>query len=195
MAVWVDFEHLKPDFEPPKVGQRGHKGSYGGPKMVQNGSKMIFSKMGWESITNILEVIWTHFEAFLTVFQPANGPNYNGNRPFWDQKWLQNGSKMTFFKIDWGSIGNTLGPFWNHFEAFLTILGPANGPNYNGNGPFWVQKRVKKGSKMTLFKTDWELSGNIVGSFSKHFEAFSGIFKPSMTQITMEVDHCGILGL
>ena len=79
MAVWVDFEYPKPDFEPPNACQRGHKGSYEGPKMAQNGSKMLFPKMDWESIGNILGQFWNHFEAFLTMFEPANDPNYNGN--------------------------------------------------------------------------------------------------------------------
>ena len=123
---------------------RGYKGSYEGPKMAQNGSKMLFAKMDWESIGNILRRIWKHFEAFLTMFEPTNGANYNGNGPFWDQKRVQNGPKMILLKIDWESIINILGPFWTHFETFLTILEPANGPNYNGNGskkgPKWVKK-------------------------------------------------------
>ncbi len=77
MVVWVDFEHPKPDFEPPEACQRGHKGSYEGPKMAQNGSKMLFPKMDWGSISNILGQIWKHFEAFLTMFEPTNGANYN----------------------------------------------------------------------------------------------------------------------
>ena len=85
---------------------------------------------------------------------------------------------MTLFKIDWESIGNILEPFWNHFEAFLIILEPANGPNYNGNGPFWDQKRAQNGSKMTLFKMDQEPNGNILGPFWNHFEAFSSMFEP-----------------
>ena len=142
MAVWVDFEHPRPDFEPLEAHQRGHKGSYEGPKMAQKGSKMMFHKMDWESIGNTFGPIWGHFEAFLTMFEPANCPNYNRNGPFWDQKRAQNGSKMTLFKIDWGSIGNIFGLLWNPFEAFLTILEPANGANYNGTGPFWDQKRA-----------------------------------------------------
>ena len=154
MAVWVDFEHLQPDFEPAEACQRGHKGSYEGPKMAQNGSKMLFPKMDQESIGNILGRIWKNFEAFLTMFEPTNGANYNGNGPCWDPKRVQNRPKMTVLKIGWGSIINILGPFWNHFETFLTILEPANGPNYNGNGPFWDQKMAQNGSKMTLVSRD-----------------------------------------
>ena len=133
------------------------KRSYiGGPKMAQNGSKMTSPKMDWESIGNILGPFWNHFEAFLTTFEPTNGPNYNGNGPFRDQKRVKKGSKMTLFKMHWEPIGNILGPFLNHFEAFLTMSEPADGPNYNGNGPIRDQKRVQKGSKMTLFKMDWE---------------------------------------
>ena len=65
--------------------------------------------------------------------------------------------------MDWESIGNILGPIWNHFEAFLTMFEPANGANYNGNAPFWDQKKVQNGSKMILLKTDGESIGNILG--------------------------------
>ncbi len=116
---------------------------------------MLFPKMAWESISNIFRQIWKHFEAFLTMFEPTNGANYNGNGPFWDQKRVQNGPKMTLPKIDWESIINILGPFWTHFETFLTILEPANGPNYNGNGPFWDQKRAQNGSKNDTCQTGW----------------------------------------
>ena len=81
MAVWVDFEHPRPHFEllkPARGAIEGHRG----PKMAQNESKMIFPKMDWESIGNILGPIWNHFEAFLTMFEPANGANFNGNAPF-----------------------------------------------------------------------------------------------------------------
>ena len=178
MAVWLDFEHPRLNFEPLQAGQRGHKGSYRGPKMARNGSKMMFPKMGWESIGNIFGPIWKHFEAFLTMFEPANGANYNGNGPLWDQKRVKNGSKMTLFKIGWEPIGNILGPILKHFEAFWTILEPANSPNCNGNGPFWHQKRAQNGSKMTLVRLDWEPSGSDWGPFWKHFEAFSSMFEP-----------------
>ena len=190
MAVWVEIEHPRPNFEPLQAGHRGHKGSHRGPKMAPKGSKMMFPKMDWESIGNIFGPIRGHFEAFLTMFEPANCPNYNGNGPFWDQKRAQNGSKMTLFKIDWESIGNILGLFWNHFEAFLTILEPANSPNCNGNGSFWHQTRAQNGSKMTLVRLDWEPSGSDWGPFWKHFEAFSSMFEP--LQLTIEVDDSGI---
>ena len=102
-------------------------------------------------------------EAFLTMFELVNGPNYNGNVPFGDQKWVQNGSKMTLFKMDWESIGNNLGPFWNVLEAVWTVLELVNGPNYNRNVPFWDRKRVKKRSKMTFLTMEWRPGGNILG--------------------------------
>ena len=179
MAVWVDFEHPRPDFEPTEACQRGHKGSYEGPKMVQNGSKMLFPKMDWESIGNILGQIWKHFEAFSTMLEPTNGANYNGNGPCWDQKRVQNGTKMTVLKINSGSNGNILGRIWEHFEAFLTMFEPAKSANYNGNGPCWDQKRVKNGPKMTLLKIDWESIINILGPFWNHFETFLTILEPA----------------
>ena len=146
--------------------QRLAKRSYiGVPKMAQNGSKMTLFKMDWESIGNLLGPFWNHFEAFSTTFEPTNGPNYNGNGPFRDQKRVQKGSKMTLFKMHWEPIGNILGPFLNHFEAFLTMFEPANGPNYNGNGPFWDQKWVQNGS----FQNGLGIHGQHFGTILRHF--------------------------
>ena len=146
--------------------------------MAQNGSKMLFPKMDWESIGNILGQIWKHFEAFSTMLEPTNGANYNGNGPCWDQKRVQNRPKMTVLKINSGSNGNILGPFWIHFETFLTILEPANGPNYYGNGPFRDQKRAQNGSKMIVVRQDGDPSSSGVRPFWNHFEAFSSMFEP-----------------
>ena len=104
---------------------------FGIKKRVQNGPKMTLPKIDWESIINILGPFWTHFETFLTILEPANDPNYNGNGPFWDQKRAQNGSKMIVVRQDGDPSSSGLRPFWNHFEAFSSMFEPINGPNYN----------------------------------------------------------------
>ena len=68
---------------------------------------------------------------------------------------VQNGSKMILLQTDGESIGNILGPIQNYFKAFLTISEPANGPNYNGNGPFWDQKMVKIDTPQIGLGTQW----------------------------------------
>ena len=88
----------------------------------------------------------------------------------------QNGSRMTLFKMDWEPIDNILGPIWDHFEAFLTLLDPTKGQIHKGNGPFGGQKMAQNGSKMTLFKMNWEPIDNILGQPWNPFEAFLTIF-------------------
>ena len=97
-------------------------------------------KIYYEPIGTILGPFWDHFEVFLTLFELTNGQIYKGNGPFEDQKMAQNGSKMTLFKIHWESTGTILGPFWDHFEAFLTLFDPTN-------GHLGIQKWPKMGQK------------------------------------------------
>ena len=149
--------------------EMGHLGIKKWPKWVKNA---LFG-FHWESIGTILGSLWDCSEAFLTLFEPTNGPIYKGNGPFGHQNMGQNGSKMTLFKFHWESIGTILGSLWDCSGAFLTLFGPTNGPIYKGNRALGDQKMTQSRSKITLFKMHWEPIKNGLELFCK-----PGIFDP-----------------
>ena len=59
-----------------------------------------------------------------TCFGPWRIPKCLGNGPFWDQKWVKNGSKTRFSKRDPGPFGMRKQVFLAHFEPVLTKFSP-----------------------------------------------------------------------
>ena len=48
----------------------------------------------------VKQVFLARFEPVVTRFGPWKIPKWLENGPFWDQKWVQNGSKTRFSKSD-----------------------------------------------------------------------------------------------
>ena len=59
------------------------------------------------------QVFLARFEPVVARFGPRKIPKCLENGPFWDQKWLKNGSKKPLFKSDRGPFGMLV----NHFAV------------------------------------------------------------------------------
>ena len=73
---------------------------------------------------------------------------------FWDQKWLKNGSKLCFSKMDLGPFGMLKQVSSARFEPEVTHFVPWKIPKCLENGPLWAHEWVKNGSKMCFSKSD-----------------------------------------
>ena len=120
------------------------------------------------------QVFLAHFELVVMRFGPWNFPKCLENGPFWDQKWVKNGSKTRFSKIDPRPFWMLKQVFLAHFEPVVTRFGPWKIPKCLENGPFWDQKWVKNGSKTCFSKTDF-------GPFGMHKQMH---LEPNLTQFS-----------
>ena len=71
------------------------------------------------------QVVLAHFEPVATGFGSWIIPKCLENGPFWDQKWVKNGSKMRFSKSDPGPFGMLKQVFLALFEPLLTEFSPS----------------------------------------------------------------------
>ena len=67
------------------------------------------------------QVVLAHFEPVVTRFGPGKIPKCLENGPFWDEKWLTNGSKMGQKWVFQKMIPVHLGCY---NKCFYTILSP-----------------------------------------------------------------------
>ena len=74
---------------------------------------------------------------------------------------------MLLLKTDWESIGNLLGPIWNHFEAFLTMFEAVNSANYNLSGPFWDHLGSEPSQPLSALSTSELSLGQALGSYQQ----------------------------
>ena len=68
------------------------------------------------------QVVLAHFEPVATAFGSWKIPKCLENGPFWDHKWVQNGSKTRFSKSDPGLFGMLKQVSLARFEPVLTEL-------------------------------------------------------------------------
>ena len=80
-------------------------GANGGSTKVSGAKKMIFSKVVPRPLGMLKQVVLAHFEPVGARFGPWKIPKCLQSGPFWDQKWVKNGSKMCFSKSDPGLFG------------------------------------------------------------------------------------------
>ena len=69
------------------------------------GEKIIFSKVVPRPPRMLKQVFLARFEPVVTRFGPRNIPKCLEDGPFWDQRWVENGSKVHFSKRDPGPFG------------------------------------------------------------------------------------------
>ena len=69
-------------------------------------------------------MVWAQFEPVATGFGPWKIPKCLENGPFWDQKWVKNGSKTHFSESDPGPFGMLKQVFLARFEPVLTEFSP-----------------------------------------------------------------------
>ena len=116
------------------------------------------------------EVFLARFELVVTRFGPWKVPKCLENGPFWDQKWIKNGSKKRFSKSDPRPFLMLKQVFLAHFGPVVTHFGPWKIPKCLENGPPWDQKWVQNGSKTRFSKSDPGPFGMLKQMFLAHFE-------------------------
>ena len=99
-------------------------GANGGSTKVPGAKKKIFSKVVHRPLGMPKQGFLPRFELVVTRFGPRKIPKCLENGPFWDQKWVKNGSKTRFFKSDPGPFGMLKQVFLAHFEHVVTRFGP-----------------------------------------------------------------------
>ena len=114
----------------------------------------------------------------MTFFGPWKIPKCLENWPFWDQKWVKNGSKTRFSKSDRGPFGMLKQVFLAHLKPVVTFFGSWKNPKCLENWPFWDSKWVKNRSKTCFSKSDPGPLGMLKQVFLAHFEPVVTCFGP-----------------
>ena len=117
------FEPVVARFWPWKIPKCLENGPFRDHQCVRNGSKTRFSKDDPRPSMMLKQVVLAHFEPVATVFRAWKIPKCLENGPFWDQKWVKNGSK-TRSKSDPGPFGMLKQVFLARFEPVLTEFSP-----------------------------------------------------------------------
>ena len=161
-------------------GQPGPRtlGANGGSTKVPGAKKIIFSKVVPRPLGMLKHVFLGRFEAVVARFGPWKIPKCLKNGPFWDQKWVKNGSKTRFSKSYPRPFGMLKQVFLAQFEPVVMCFGPWKIPKCLENGPFWDQKWVKNGSKLHFPKSDPGPSETLKQVFLAHFEPIWTGFGP-----------------
>ena len=104
-------------FGPWKLPKCLENGLFWEQKWVKNESKTRFSKNNPRPFMMLKQVVLGHLEPVATGFGSWKIPKCLENGPFWDKKWVKNGSKTRFSKSD-------PGPFWMLKQMFLVHFRP-----------------------------------------------------------------------
>ena len=145
-------------------------GANGGSTGVPGAKKINFFKVVPRPLGMLKQVFSARFELVVTRYGPWKIPKCLENGPFWDQKWVKNGSKTFFSKSDPGPYGMLKQVFLAHFEPKITRFGPWKIPKCLENGSIWDQKSVKNGSKTCFSNRDPGPFGMLRQVFLAHFE-------------------------
>ena len=152
-------------------------GANGASTRVPRAKKIIFSKVVPRPLGMLKQVFLGCFEPPMARFGPWKIPKCLENGPFWDQKWVKNGSKTHFSKNDLGPFMMLKQVVFPHFEPVATGFGLWKIPKCLENGPFWDQKWVKNGLKMRFSKSD-------PGPFGMLKQVFLACFEPVLTEFS-----------
>ena len=104
--------------------RHSENGPFWDQQWVKNGSKTRFSKNDPGPFMMLKQVVLAHLEPVATGFGTWKIPKCLENGPFWDQKWVKNGSKTRFSKSDPGPFGMLKQVFLARFEPVLTEFSP-----------------------------------------------------------------------
>ena len=111
-------------FGPWKIPKCLENGPFWDQQWVRNGSKTSFSKNDRGPFMMLKQVVLAHFEPVATDFGSWKIPKCLENGPFWDQKWVKNGSKTRFSKSDPRHLAMLTQVFLARFEPVLTKFSP-----------------------------------------------------------------------
>ena len=183
------FEPMVARFGPWKRPNCLENGPFWDPRWVKDGSKTCCSKIDPRPLGMLKQVFSAHFEPVVMRCGPWKIPKCLENGPFWDPKWVKNGSSMPFSKSDPGPLGMLKQVFLGHFEPVVMRFGPWKIPKSLENGPFWDQKLVKNGST-TCFSTSYH------GPFGMLKQMFLTRFEPVVTRfVPWKIPTCHETGL
>ena len=155
LPTFGGFQALESPNEPPRplyqwsLGGAGAQpsprtaGANGGSAGIPGATKIIVSKSDPRQFWMLKQVFLAHLEPVVTHFGLLKIPKCLENGPFWDQKWVANGSKTCFSKSDLGPFGMLRQVVLAHFEPIGTGFGPRKRPICLEKGPSWEQKWVK----------------------------------------------------
>ena len=118
------FQPVVARFGPRKIPKCLENGPFWDQQWVKNGSKTRFSKKDHGPFMMLKQVVLAHFEPVATGFGSSKLPKCLENGPFWDQKWVKNGSKTRFSKSDPGRFGMLKQVFLARFEPVSTEFSP-----------------------------------------------------------------------
>ena len=99
-------------------------GASGGSTRVPGAKKIIFSKVVPRPLGMLKQMFFGRFEPVVARFGPWKIPKCLENGPFWDQKWVKNGSKTRFPKSDPGPFGMLKQVFLARFEPVFDRVEP-----------------------------------------------------------------------
>ena len=137
-------------------GQPGPRtvGANGGSTRVPGAKKIIFSKVVPRPLGMLKQAFLGRFQPVVAHFEPRKIPKCFKIGPFWDQKWVKNGSKTRFSKSDPRPFGMLKQVVLARFEPVVARFAPCIIPKFLEIGLFWDQKWVKNGSKTRFSKSD-----------------------------------------
>ena len=144
------------------------------------------------------QVFLAHFEPLVTRFGREKILKCLEKRPFWDLKWVKNGSKTHFSKSLLGLFGVHKQMNGAHFDPVSAKFCPLDhmfALSFTSckllrailwkvsksleKGPFWDEKWVKKGAKTHFFKSDGGRFRVLKQVFLPHFGPVVTRFGPS----------------
>ena len=180
------FEPVVARFGPRKIPKCLENGPFWDQKWLKNGSKKPLFKSDRGPFGMPKQVLLARFEPVVARFGPRKIPKCLENGPFWDQKWVKNGSKKAFLKSDRGPFRMPKQVFWARFDPVVARFGPPKIPKCLQNGPFWVQKWLKNGSKKRFLKSDRGPFGMLEQVFLTGLEPVVPRFGPRKIPICLE---------
>ena len=139
---------------------------------------MIFFKVVPRPLGMPKQVFLARLEPVVAPYGPRKIPKCLENGPFWDQKWVKNGSKTRFSKSDPGPFRILKQVFLAHFEPVVTRFGPWKRPKCLKIASSWDQKRVENGSKTHCSKSAPGPFGKLKEVFLAHFAPVGTGFGP-----------------
>ena len=151
-------EPPRPPYQWSLCGARGQPGmrtvgANGGSTRVPGAKKIIFSKVVPRPLGMLKQAFLARFEPVVAHFGPRKIPKCLEIGPFWDQKWVKNGSKTRFSKSDPRPFGMLKQVVLARFEPVVARFAPCIIPKCLEIGLIWDQKWVKNGSKTCFSKS------------------------------------------
>ena len=118
------FEPVVTRYGPWTIPKCLENGTFWHQKRAKNGSKTRFCKNHPGRFGMLQQVFSAHFDPVVTHFGPWIIPICLEKGPFWEQQWVENGSKTRFSKSDPGPLGVHKQVFLAHFEPVSTDFNP-----------------------------------------------------------------------